>query len=276
MNKDYVIETREANLIRISVTGTEFLPTKPALIFTHGFKGFKDWGFGPYLADYFSSAGFPVIRFNFSHNGIGENPFEFTELEKFAQNTFSLEVSELGQVIDAYLADSFAGGSYGKFFLLGHSRGGGIVLLSCQHSPRLLAAVLWAPISTVNRYSARQKDEWRHLGHLSAVNTRTNQVMRLNTTLLDDIEQNSGTTLNILAAAARAPRPVLVIHGEQDLAVPVAEGRAIYAALPPENRELLVIEKTGHTFDIVHPFEKCSFSFNIALTNTLDFLNKQL
>jgi pimeloyl-ACP methyl ester carboxylesterase len=276
MNKEFIIQTRESNQIHADISGMEYLQTRPAIIFIHGFKGFKDWGFGPYLAEYFSNAGFPVIRFNFSHNGIGENPLEFTELAKFAENTYSLEISELKQIIDAYLTGFFGPQPYGNFFLIGHSRGCGIVLLTASYSPYMLGLVLWAPISTVDRYSRRQKDEWRERGYVEALNTRTGQEMRLNSTLLDDIEQHKDTTLNIMAAAKQLQKPALIIHGEQDLAVPIAEARAIYSAIPPGKAKILVLEKTGHTFDIAHPFEKCSFSFNIVLTNTLDFLKKQL
>jgi hypothetical protein len=58
---------------------------KNCIIFVHGFKGFKDWGFGPYLAKYLSTKGFFVITFNFSHNGVSIPMDEFTELDKFAQ-----------------------------------------------------------------------------------------------------------------------------------------------------------------------------------------------
>ena len=41
----------------------------PVLIFLHGFKGFKDWGHFPMVAEYLARSGFAVLRFNFSHNG---------------------------------------------------------------------------------------------------------------------------------------------------------------------------------------------------------------
>ena len=73
----------------------------PLLIFAHGFKGFKDWGFFPYLCEELARAGFYVLSFNFSHNGVGENMLEFDELDMFEKNTFSIEARELEAVYRA-------------------------------------------------------------------------------------------------------------------------------------------------------------------------------
>ncbi len=45
----------------------------PVVIVAHGFKGFKDWGFFPYLAKGLCRKGFIVVKFNFSGSGIGED-----------------------------------------------------------------------------------------------------------------------------------------------------------------------------------------------------------
>ena len=108
MIKDFVLNTKNSEIIRITSYGYENLETAPCLIFVHGFKGFKDWGFWPYSGNYFAGKGFFVLSFNFSHNGIGKNLTEFTEHDKFADNTFSLELEELNEIIDALL-DGFFG-----------------------------------------------------------------------------------------------------------------------------------------------------------------------
>ena len=51
-----------------------------AIVVCHGFKGFKDWGFFPYLADCLAAGtGAMVISFNFSGSGIGPDLESFTE-----------------------------------------------------------------------------------------------------------------------------------------------------------------------------------------------------
>src|SRR5205823_7797891 len=59
----------------------------PVLIFVHGFKGFKDWGWGPHIGESMARSGFYAVAFNFSHNGVEGNSTEFTRLDKFASNT---------------------------------------------------------------------------------------------------------------------------------------------------------------------------------------------
>jgi hypothetical protein len=70
------------------------------LIMAHGFKGFKDWGFFPHAAA--SLAEFmDVVTFNFSHSGVGADLQNFTELEKFAVNTYSLVQEDLHTIVTA-------------------------------------------------------------------------------------------------------------------------------------------------------------------------------
>ena len=118
MKKDFILKTKKDNILRTSTFDNNENMMSPCLIYVHGFKGFKDWGFIPYVGDYFSTRGFFVITFNFSHNGVGESLTEFNELEKFAKNTVSLEVEELTEIIDAYSAGFFAKGRIKKLELL--------------------------------------------------------------------------------------------------------------------------------------------------------------
>src|SRR5690606_37253631 len=74
---------------------------KPVVILCHGWKGFKDWGTFNLLAELFAENNFFFVKFNFSFNGhTAEEPLECTDVEAFAQNNFSREMDDLGQVID--------------------------------------------------------------------------------------------------------------------------------------------------------------------------------
>jgi len=275
MRNDFLLITKKSNRIRITVYGADNLKSAPCLIFVHGFKGFKDWGFGPYIGDFFAKKGFFVITFNFSHNGIGEGKTEFTELDKFAENTFSLEVAELNEVIDAYL-NSFIGGISDKGIgIAGHSRGGAIAMLTSRSRPEVKAVTVWSSVSKLERYSERQKEEWRKKGVFNVLNTRTNQVMPLNLTLLDDIENNSDA-LSIQSAVGNLSKPLLIVHGENDLAVPFHEAGQLLEWADKENSELIKIDKAGHTFDIKHPFEGSNPKFETVLDKTEKFFKTNL
>jgi dienelactone hydrolase len=276
MKKDFVLITRKNEKIRITAYGFENINSAPCLILVHGFKGFKDWGFWPYIGNYFADNGYFVITFNFSHNGIGEKLTEFTELEKFASNTFSLECEELNEIIDAYLNDFFEGKSSSKIGIVGHSRGGGEVLLVSSRRKEIVAVTLWSSVADFERYTERQKAEWRKNGSFEVLNTRTNQIMKLNVSLLEDLEQNKDELLNLEKAAKNLKKPLMILHGEQDLAVPIKEAEQIYSWSDKEKTEFFKISGAGHTFNITHPFEGSNNKFDFVLEKTLKFFNKNL
>lgn len=276
MNKDYTFSASDGEKLRITTFLNKSLFFGKTLVFVHGFKGFKDWGFGPYLGEYLANKGFLVITFNFSHNGVGENKTEFTELEKFAKNTFSREIRELNEIIAAFRNDFFEVKGNTPLGLIGHSRGGAIVLLTASKRNDVDAIVTWAAISRLDRYSKRQNQEWRKKGFFEILNTRTNQMMRLDVVLLDDIENNSNSSLNIENALKNLNRPLLITHGEQDLAVPIAEAEQLYNWSDKSRTEFYKLFSTGHTFDIVHPFNGTSEKFEKLLDKTTNFFVNHL
>ncbi len=276
MNKDYTYSASDGEKLRITTYLDKALFFGKTLVFVHGFKGFKDWGFGPYLGEFFANKGFFVITFNFSHNGVGENKTEFTKLEKFAKNTFSREVRELNEIISAFRNDFFEVKGDTPLGLIGHSRGGAIVLLTASKRNDVDAIVTWAAISKLDRYSKRQNQEWRKKGYFEILNTRTNQMMRLNIDLLDDIENNSNSSLNIEKALKNLNKQLLIAHGEQDLAVPVAEAEQLYDWADKSKTEFYKLFSTGHTFDIVHPFNGTSEKFEKLLDKTTNFFVNHL
>jgi pimeloyl-ACP methyl ester carboxylesterase len=276
MIKELNLITSKGNKLRISAYFNESRFLGNLLIFVHGFKGFKDWGFGPYLADYFSNRGFLAVTFNFSHNGIGDNQQEFTELEKFAQNTFSLEISELNDLIDSIKSGVFGLELSGKIGILGHSRGGAISLFVASKRNDINGVALWASISKLDRSSDRQKSEWKKKGAIEVLNTRTKQVMRLNVSLLEDIEKNSAGSLNLENSVRNLRCPLLIAHGDQDLAVPIAEADQLYEWSDKSITEYYRIIGTGHTFGIVHPFNGSNEKFEKLLNKTANFFERNL
>ena len=276
MNKDFVLITKKNEKIRITSYGYENLEKASCLIFVHGFKGFKDWGFWPYTWNYFADKGFFVLSFNFSHNVVGENLKEFTELDKFANNTFSLELAELNEILDAYLNNFFGLRSNKKIGIVGHSRGGGESLIFSSGRKEISAVALWASVANFNRYSKRQEKEWRKDGFFEVLNTRKNQMMRLNVCLLDDIEKNKNDLLNLEKASKNLNKPLLIIHGEQDLSVKIEEGEQIYNWSNKELTQIFKIKATGHTFDVTHPFDRSNPKFDSVLEKTFEFFNHYL
>lgn len=276
MSEDFIYTTSQNNQISVTTYGNQNLKDHPVIIISHGFKGFKDWGFFPFTAKYFAEKGFFVITFNYSHNGIGIIKNEFTKLEKFSKNTFSLEIEELSEIISAYQSGFFGKTSNTQIGLLGHSRGGAISLLTAYKIKSISSVVTCASVSTLDRYSERQKEAWRKKGYFSVLNTRTNQEMRLNVSLLEDLDRNINSNLNIRNAVAELKIPLLINHGSEDLAVRAEEAAELYSFSDKSITELNLIENTGHTFGCVHPFEGSNDKFDNLLEKTTSFFESTL
>lgn len=276
MSQDYTYTTSVGNEISITTYGNENIFNNSCIIISHGFKGFKDWGSFPYAAKYFASQGFFVITFNFSHNGVGKNKFEFTELDKFANNSFTLEVEELREIIDAYRENYFGEVKNPKIGILGHSRGGAITLLAGKDLNTISCIVAWASVGNLDRYSERQKEEWRKKGYFAVMNMRTKQEMRLNVSLLNDLEENINDRLNISKAVANLKVPLLIAHGKEDLAVKYHEAENVFELSDQSKTELYLIDNIGHTFGCVHPFEGTNDKFDLLLNKTKIFFEANL
>ena len=276
MSDNFILQTGKNDVLRITVYGINNLQNSPCIIYVHGFKGFKDWGFVPYLGDYFSKNEFSVISFNFSHCGVGENLLEFDEPDKFAKNTFSLEVSELNAIIDAFIKGFFGKISGKGVGLLGHSRGGAVALITGSKRKEINAVTTWSSIAKLDRYTERQKQEWMKNGFVEVINSRTNQVMRLDISLLEDIENNKNTILNMETAVSNLNKPLLIAHGEQDLTVPIEEAKMIYNWSNKDLTETYFIPAIGHTYDIKHPFDGSNPKFEHLLEKTKTFFKSNL
>jgi len=273
MNKEFRLKSNEGYVLDLSTYGFQNISKAPCLILVHGFKGFKDWGFFPFTAEHFAKCGYFVITFNFSHNGIAGNDFNLFNVDSFAKNTVSLEISELVQVINAYKNGFFGKEVYGKIGLVGHSRGGGVAILSSLVD-KVDVYTAWASVARFDRYTERQKTEWRKQGYFEVINSRTNQMMRMDIDLLEDIEKNKQSSLSIEKAVKSLNRPLLILHGTEDVTVPSAEAEMIYSWSNNNQTRFEKIPACGHTFDIVHPFAGCSEKFGQVLSLTTDFLLK--
>jgi uncharacterized protein len=216
------------------------------VVIAHGFKGFKDWGFFPWLAEYLCNHRYAVCRFNMSRSGIGENPESFDRLDLFEDDTYSTQISDLVS------ATAHAHKRFGEIptFLLGHSRGGGIALLAADLIPHLHGVITWSAIGRADRWDEAAKKKWRDDGFTEVVNQRTGQVMRMSTAMLDDYEANRDQ-LDIGEAVRRLRVPLLVVHGGRDESVPVAEAHGLADASPDTSK--LIIASAGHTYNAIHP-----------------------
>jgi dienelactone hydrolase len=229
---------------------------RPTVVICHGFKGFMEWGFFPYLAQLLAERGLVAIRFNLTGSGMEPGDEIVTKPLAFRNATFSQDLSELQSLLEAVshhlLPEQVDPARLGLF---GHSRGGGTALLAAAREPwrnRLRALVTWAGVSTFDRLNEAEKEFWREKGEVPLVNARTGQELTIDVNVLRDLE-TYGPELDLVSAAATREVPWLIVHGDDDETVPVDEaGLLKERATPPS--ELQVIEGGSHTFGAQHPF----------------------
>lgn len=226
-----------------------------AIVVCHGFKGFKDWGFFPYLAGSLAvSTGARVVSFNFSGSGIGPDLENFTDLEGFGRNTFSREVTDLEAILEGLSVGRLGDVTFvppRSVGVIGHSRGAAAAILVGARKPEVTAVVTWAGIGSVFRY-----EDWfaESLGDgdvMEVLNARTGQRLPLYRDVLDDLRAHR-RELDMATAARRLGSALLIVHGTADEAVPVAEAHALHRAAG--SARLAIIEGAGHTMGAVHPF----------------------
>lgn len=230
---------------------------RPAILVCHGFKGFFEWGFYPPLVELLTARGFVVARFNFSGAGMLPGDDVVTDEAAFRAATFSRDVEDALAVLAALRTDLAPGRvDPERIGLLGHSRGGGAAVLAAATaedggSPPA-ALVTWASVSTFHRLGPEEIEYWRREGEVPVVNARTGQTLAIGVEVLEDLERRTAE-LDILAAAGRRSAPWLIVHGDNDETVPVAEAKALARSARPPSK-LLPIGGGSHTFGATHPF----------------------
>lgn len=230
---------------------------KPIVIFSHGFKGFKDWGHWDVVAKAFAAAGFVFVKFNFSHNGTTvDAPLDFGDLEAFGNNNFSIELDDLGVVID-WVCGSDAPIEASEIntdevYLIGHSRGGGTTILKAAEDDRVKKIVTWAAVNDFGRrWATGLTKAWEEMGVIHILNGRTKQQMPLYWQLVENYFANKDR-LFIPDAVKNMTIPFLIVHGTDDPAVKHNEALQMHEWNPTTN--LVSIKNGDHVFGGRHPW----------------------
>jgi pimeloyl-ACP methyl ester carboxylesterase len=230
----------------------------PAVLIAHGFKGFKDWGLFPWLAERIAAAGLRAIRFDFSHNGVERTDFD--RLDLFLLDTPRRHQEDLRAVAD---------GVPGPLALVGHSRGGGDAILFASGEPRVRAVATLASVSRTVIEMPDLESQLREKGYYGFPNARTGQLMPVGRHAFEEAERYS-----VEEAARGLACPLLLVHGTDDEAVPFASMGRLAGWQP--RAEALAIEGAGHTFGAVHPFRGPTPHLTEAADHVIAFLKAHL
>lgn len=274
MSHSFEIAISEEFTIRGNVHVDETCGHKqPILIFCHGFKGFKDWGSFPHVAEAFAKQGIATIRFNFSCNGVGSSLTEFDELDKFAINTYKREINDLRILVDALYQGNMPRTEYvdlNKLFIIGHSKGGGDAILFGANNPRVRGVVTWNGISHVDLFTEeklRQEIITSGIGYM--MNTRTGQRMPISKVVVDDIEENV-QAYDLLKKVAEMSQPLLLVQGDNDYHRLVKGAEKLKEAAP--HATLHWVENADHTWNTKHPFDGTTDALEEAIAVSATFI----
>ena len=231
---------------------------KPIVIFCHGYKGYKDWGSWDLMADYFAKNNFFFLKFNFSHNGgTLENPIDFPDLEAFGENNFTTELNDLETVIDWVISNEnyLSEVDIENITLIGHSRGGGIVMIKAAENSKVSKVITWNGVSDYgSRFPKGAKlAAWKENGVMYVLNGRTKQQMPHYYQFFQDFKENENR-LKIKTAVQKLNIPLLIINGVEDIVVPPSEGENIHSW--NSKSKWIVIDKMNHTLGSKHPWDE--------------------
>jgi dipeptidyl aminopeptidase/acylaminoacyl peptidase len=273
--KAFTLENDRGLPIRCDLRTPEGSGPFPIVVMLHGFKGFKDWGMFPPSARHLAANGIACVSLNASMNGVGERLEEFTELEKFARNTPGREVLDVEHVLR-----EIAGGidprlDPARLGLLGHSRGGGVVLLVAARNPHVKCVVTWASVASFFRYTKRAIEEWRTSGRLEVPNLRTGQILWLERDVLEDLEAKR-EEYDLEKACRKIEASCLVVHGKVDEAVGFEDAEKLSSWLASPEKRLLPVPSAGHTFGAVHPWQGPTPSWELVMRETTAWFRKHL
>lgn len=245
---------------------------QPLLLFCHGFKGFKDWGSFPFVADSLAKRGITTIRFNFTCNGVGESLTEFDELEKFGRNTYAREVADLTVLTEWIVSGKLPLPDYvdtGRLFVLGHSKGGGDAILFGAGNPLVAGIISWNGIANVNLFDEKLRHQIEENGVGYIPNARTGQEMPITRVVIDDVDQNRDG-YDLIDKVSRMEQPLCIIQGREDFARLVKGSERLHHAA--KNAELHWIEGGDHTFQARHPFQGSTAQLEEAIEQTVAFI----
>jgi len=249
---------------------------KPLVLICHGFNTNKDWGPFPFLGKRLAEEGFCTVVFNFSHNGVGEGSF-FSQYDRFARNTPGKELIDVQAILDAVTDGAIGAGLADpkRIGMAGHSRGGGISILTAADDSRVKSVVAWSTISAFLRYTPGERERWVETGYFPLRYGPSRTLLRYEVSVLHDLEKNI-ERYDLFRGIRRLKVPALFIHGSDDDIVSYEEARALFEAADRTKTRFVLIPGAGHTFGVDHPFNGTTPHTDTMVTQTIQWFHRTL
>lgn len=193
------------------------------VVVAHGVTSQHDRPYLVALCDALAAAGIASLRFSFAGNGRSEG--------RFADATIGKEVDDLGCVLDAC--------GHRRIGFVGHSMGAAVGVLRAAADPRLAALVSLAGLVHVRAFCDR------HFAGLAP--GRDLMFARPGCVLSPAFLADARTLDTVLPAAQKVAVPWLLVHGDRDELVPLADAEAAHR-VAGGRAELRVLAEADHRF----------------------------
>jgi len=213
---------------------------RPVIILCHGFTTSKESFTTIKLEEILNKENIATFRFDFF--GHGESEGNFSEI------TISEGVDDILQAIE-YLKSL----GYSKIGLFGSSFGGTCSIMAASKSNDLYLLTLKSPLVNyierdLAKKSKKELDDWKEKGYHNYIDSKGKE-HRMNYTFFEDAYNNDG-----YKAATKIHIPTLIVHGNEDQAVPIEQSVKVSEIL--SNGKLEIIEGANHHYSGEEHFDK--------------------
>ena len=248
------------------------------VIIINGHNGFYNYGMFPYLQEALARHNISSYSFNFSHGGIKGDADYFEDLFNYEKNCMRLEVEDKMCVFHNLHPGQFE--KHLGLFLLAHSLGGVPLIFSAKKAQDeniiINGIVLVSTVKQLNFWPQEMVDEWKQNKVYYKKNNRTKQLLPQGEEFLEEVLQ-SDSKWNVENEIKKLKQPILILHGENDEAIPEEHGRSLFEWVHPFNKKsfLKIIPGATHTYNTKHPFEGTTQQLEEMINSTVIFIHSQ-
>ncbi|MEO8110594.1 MAG: alpha/beta fold hydrolase [Ginsengibacter sp.] len=251
----------------------------PLSIIVNGHNGFYNYGMFPHIQQSLADNNIASYSFNFSHGGVKGDGDYFEDLEKYEKNSMRLEVEDTMYVLANLDSEHFR--KHSKIFLLAHSLGGVPAIFAAAKAQaqniNITGIILVSTVKQLDFWPKEMMDEWKRDKIFYKRNNRTKQMLPQGEEFLNEILR-SDTQWNVESEIKKLLQPLLILHGENDEAIPLEHSLTKYewAKMNNNSTSLKIIPGATHTFNTKHPFEATSPQLEQMITEAVDFIKALL
>lgn len=271
----YNITNSLGNKIRFDIRHKNNIEPAPLVIVFHGFKGFRNWAFIPFISEAIAMHEFICVNPDFSENGFDDsNNFKFKQ-NIFADQTISSFVNDAKTLIETLNTNPEQYGIKdtwnGEIILTGHSLGGAVAIMSAKYFSNITKLILLASIAKIHRNSDRQLKVWKSKGYTEVLIKNLNKKVKLNYSYIEDKFKNFDKD-QILNDLNDFPNETLILHPTEDLIVKMEEASDLLDNT--HGGELIYVPNASHTFSVNHPMVEPSNSVIFIKDEIIRFIMK--